>query len=469
MADDHATISARESEPGRVACGLGVMADERSGAVLAPVTAGRRIETLDVLRGVAVLGILMMNIPGFAMAFEGAADPFEAAGSAIWDQITFIGSEVLFEGTMRGLFSLLFGAGVVLLTSRIEERAGTSESRRIYYRRNIWLIVFGLVHAYLLLWVGDILFVYGVVALVLYPLRNLRPRTLIAIGVAVLALQLISAFLEHRGTLQQHANFVEAERLIAVGQPVPPELSDARDEWLKSPHGNPEETAGEIQVMRSGYITILREAAPKNFESQTVEMIKWNLWDAGGMMLIGMGLMKLGVLSGLRTRRFYARMMVVGYAIGIAVNSAEAWVFLQSYLRNDPLLEPYAWYTYDLARVPMTLGHVGLIVLLVQSGRLVRLLTALATVGRMALTNYIGQTVICSLLFYGFGFGLFARLSHSEVMLVMVGIWLVQIMFSVAWLRRFRYGPLEWLWRSLTYMKMQPMGPDGGARLPVAT
>jgi uncharacterized protein len=231
---------------------------------------------------------------------------------------------------------------------------------------------------------------------------------------------------------------------------------------MKGLHGDPEETAREIQTMRSGYITILREAAPKNFESQTIEMIKWNLWDAGGMMLIGMGLMKLGVLSGLRIRRFYVSMMAIGYAIGISVNSAEGWIFLQSHLQDDPLLEPYAWYTYDLARVPMTLGHVGLIVLLVQSGRLARLLAALAAVGRMALTNYIGQTVICSLLFYGFGFGLFARLSHSQVMLVMVGIWLVQIMFSVTWLQRFRYGPLEWLWRSLTYMRMQPMRLIGG-------
>jgi uncharacterized protein len=463
MPDDHASLGERGSDRGHIASVSGVLADERSGAVpLAPVPAARRIETLDVLRGVAVLGILMMNIPGFAMAFEGVADPFEAAGSSTWDQVTFIGSDVLFEGTMRGLFSLLFGAGVVLLTSRIEQRAGTSAARRIYYRRNIWLIVFGLVHAYLLLWVGDILFVYGVVALVLYPLRNLKPRTLIVLGVAVLALQLIPALLGHRDTLQQHADFLEAERLIAAGQPVPPELSQAHDEWMKGLHGNPEETAREIQAMRSGYITILREAAPKNFESQTIEMIKWNLWDAGGMMLIGMGLMKLGVLSGLRTRRFYVSMMAIGYATGISVNSAEGWIFLQSHLQDDPLLERYSWYTYDLARVPMTLGHVGLVVLLVQSGRRARLLAALAAVGRMALTNYIGQTVICSLLFYGFGFGLFARLSHSRVMLVMVGIWLVQIMFSVTWLQQFRHGPLEWLWRSLTYMKMQPMRLIGG-------
>ena len=189
------------SEIGGIASPSQMQAEEPATAVpVAPVAAARRIETLDVLRGVAVLGILMMNIPGFAIAFEGVADPFEAVGSSIWDKITFIGSEVLFEGTMRGLFSLLFGAGVVLLTSRIEQRAGTRETRRIYYRRNIWLIVFGLVHAYLLLWRGDILFVYGVVALVLYPMRNLRPRTLIVIGIAVLALQLIPSVLGHLDT-----------------------------------------------------------------------------------------------------------------------------------------------------------------------------------------------------------------------------------------------------------------------------
>jgi uncharacterized protein len=148
-------------------------------------------------------------------------------------------------------------------------------------------------------------------------------------------------------------------------------------------------------------------------------------------------------------------MMLIGYICGLAINIPETILTLQTHF--EPLFMQWTYYVYDLARIPMTLGHVGLVMLVFKSGAVQRVFRGLAAAGQMALTNYIGQTVICITLFYGIGFGLYGRLTQFELMLVMAAIWLVQVLFSVLWLRNFRFGPLEWLWRSLTYWQRQPL------------
>lgn len=430
----------------------------RAGSAL-PTDPAERLVALDVLRGVAVLGILLINVygwafPDFAMVYQ----PF-AFGSALpVDRWTWAVEQVFVEGAMRALFSLLFGAGVVLLTGRLETRARVDPAV-IHYRRTLWLIVFGLLHAYVLLWNGDILYVYGVVGLALYPLRKLSPGMLIAAAVLCFGVSLGSSFVDELQLDQRERAVDAALQQQARGQAISAEQQHAIDAWneeIDEYWAIDDDIQRELEWRRSNYGAVFVHLAPHNLRAQTVALLRWNLWDAAGPMLLGMALMKLGVLSGLLSSRRYVALMIAGYAIGLPVNVVEAMAEYRSALGEDVSIR-FVYYTYDLGRVMTMLGHVGVIMLLVRAGIIARLQRALAACGRMALTNYIIQSVICGLLFYGFGYGLVGRLGRFDCLAVVAGTWVLQLTWSPLWLARFRYGPLEWLWRSLTYQQRVPM------------
>ena len=173
------------------------------------------------------------------------------------------------------------------------------------------------------------------------------------------------------------------------------------------------------------------------------------------MMLIGMGLMKLGVFSGTLSRGFYWALMLVGYAAGLAINGYTAHRTLQS--NFEPINMWWNFSTYDIGRLTMALGHLSAIILIFQSGWIGWLMSRLAAVGQMALTNYLMQTLICTTIFYGYGFGQYGKLQRYQLYFVVLGVWILQLLISPIWLRYFRFGPAEWVWRSLTYWKRQPM------------
>ncbi len=188
---------------------------------------------------------------------------------------------------------------------------------------------------------------------------------------------------------------------------------------------------------------------------QSYVLYMYTFWDATGMMLIGMALLKLGILNAERSSRFYLSMMAIGYGIGCSVNAYEINVLLNS---NFGVLETaQSFLTYDVGRVPVTLGHVGLVMLICRKGWLNWLTSRIAAVGRMALTSYVTHTVICIFIFFGIGFAMFGELQRYQLYYVVFGIWIFQLIVSPIWLKYYRFGPLEWLWRSLTYNKRQAM------------
>ena len=178
--------------------------------------------------------------------------------------------------------------------------------------------------------------------------------------------------------------------------------------------------------------------------------------DAPGMMLIGMAMLKLGIITAERDRKFYLLMILLGYGIGGTINALSGYYFARSGF--DPGKERLAWI---LADEPGTLlvtgGHIGLVMLIVKSGWLKRLTSRLAAVGQMALTCYLATSLICTTIFEGYGFGLFAKLQRYQLLYVVFSVWLFLLIASPIWLRHFRFGPMEWVWRSLTYWRKQPM------------
>lgn len=182
-------------------------------------------------------------------------------------------------------------------------------------------------------------------------------------------------------------------------------------------------------------------------------------------MLIGMALLKMGVLSAARSPRFYAAMVAGGYAMDLSLGVYEYDLMDSSGFSRLEVLE--AGRTYQISRLAMVCGHLGLLLLIIRLGLFRRMQGWFAFAGQMALSNYMAQSIICMFLFYGFGFGLFEKLDRAQLYSIVAIVTVVQIVWSIAWLKRYRYGPLEWLWRSLTYWKPQPMRLGGGPQAPI--
>jgi uncharacterized protein len=397
-----------------------------------PVTATERIHSLDVLRGFALLGILLLNILGFGLHSAGYFNPLIGIGEtelsrtvnlSVWATVS-----VLFEGAMRALFSMLFGAGVVLFTSGGRRPA-------LHFKRNFWLLLFGIVDAYLLLWSGDILITYAIVGAILFGMRNWSPRKLfIAAAIVIVGMSLFYLFY-----------YLGLSRARETGGAL----------WLEffaenSPSA--EVYQQELEQRRSSYAAAFDVNLQIKIYMTLFVLPVILIWDALAMMLIGMALFKMRVLDASRSTAFYQGMMLGGFALGLSVNLWE----LAGAVRSDfDLLAsvPIVAWSYHFGRIGMAMGYLGLIMLMCKSGAFAALRRRLAAVGRMALTNYLSHSVICLFLFTGAGLGLVGVLERWELYLVVFAIWAFQLWFSPWWLQRYRFGPMEWLWRRLTYGK----------------
>ncbi len=401
--------------------------------IAAPVAKSDRIVAIDVLRGFAVLGILIVNIQGFARVASAFMNPtsgrvFEGADLWTWSAI------YLFADTkFISIFSLLFGAGIAMMSERMAERGVSGTG--LHYRRNAWLLAIGLVHAYLI-WHGDILVTYALCGFLLYPLRNLEARRLLWIGGCAVAV------------------VIPFWTLLAVSIPYWPEADRMAlvADWAPSR----EAIDAEIAAFRGGWTEQVLARAPIALELQTTALAGMLLWRAGGMMLVGMALYRLGVVTAKRSSAFYRRMVVVGLAAGLPLAAAGVAYKIHVGFAWDRAMFQGGLFNY-VGSIGVFLGYLGLVMLTVKGGRLPRLQQRLAATGRMALTNYMTQSLICSLVFYGHGLGLFEHVGGPGQVAIVAGIWALQLIWSPWWLARYRFGPLEWLWRSATYGRRQPM------------
>lgn len=404
-----------------------------------------RIAQIDVLRGFAVLGVYWVGAGAFGLPYGANALPTLLGTPSNLNLAIWASTEVYVSGAMRGLFSMLFGASALIFLDEGRLHSGGLALVDRFYRRNLTLMLFGIVHAYLLLWPHDVLYAYGLLGMFLFPLRKVRPLVLVLVGVAMLSLVELEI---DWGLVLGWLRGQPSPEMVATA--TTPEESARFFGWLRR------QMADDIQIYRSGYLDIFAAQAAEVAAQQSSVFYKRHLFEIGGMMLIGMALYRWGIFSGQRPVRTYLWLALFGFAVGGWMRGADLY---HAYLRDfDPLtlvqLEEARW---GLDRLPVVLGHVGLIGLLCRWAKADWLTGPLAATGRLALTNYIGQTVFSITLFYGFGFGLFASLERWQLALVCLGVWVFQIGFSVLWLRRYRYGPLEWLWRSLIFGQVQPM------------
>jgi len=416
---------------------------------LTPTTVNERINSIDIVRGIALLGILLLNIIGFGLAFD---DPSVCGGAHGWNIRVWAFIDIFFEGTMRGLFTMLFGVSFLIFTSRGISKGIGLATADYYNRRNLWLLLFGMIHSYVLLWYGEILFIYAVCGLVLFSFRTVRPKNLVIFGIIVLTIGTLKFAREYRSDLKLQKAGLAAELLVKNNVELTPEQESTLKNWedRKAKDINVE---GINDKLHQGYFSIVKYRYKETMRNQTINLYTNYFWDSLGFMLIGMAFFTWGIFHGRRSYKFYIIMMLVGYAIGLVINIYEMNLVRLS--NFDPVAMSQAKLTYHLGRLFMTLGHLGLIMIFIKSGILRFLQNALAAVGKMALSNYLMHTIICDIIFMGFGFSLFGKLQRYELYFVVVAIWIVQLIYSPIWMKYFRFGPFEWFWRSLTYKKIQ--------------
>jgi uncharacterized protein len=397
-----------------------------------PTTIKERILSLDVLRGIAILGILIMNIQGYSMIQAAYLNPAAFGDLTGINKWVWIMSHIFADQKFMTIFSLMFGAGIVLLTSRAA--ASKRSVAGVHYRRTFWLLIIGLIHAYLM-WHGDILVPYALCAIPAFLFRNLKPKTLLIFGMILI---LVASLI-----------------YLAFGLSMPHWPLEAVENV--KPIWNPDAEAvnSEIEAYRGGWTEQMTHRVPSSIAFHTLVFLIWTGWRVGGLMLIGMALFKWGILSAERSKRFYKRLTAIGLPIGWALvifgvvqNFSHGWSLEYSmYL---------GWQFNHWGSLFVSMGYIALIMILCQSHAASKIMNSFAAVGRMALSNYLLQTVICTTIFYGHGFGLFGRLDRWQQILIIPAIWILQLIISPIWLRYFRFGPVEWLWRSLTYLKLQP-------------
>ena len=409
---------------------------QAAASVLRPVAQRARIDSIDVLRGFALLGILIMNVQVFAMPDAAyfinptAYGDLEGANFYVW-----LGSRLLADQKFMTIFSMLFGAGIVLMTTRAEARG---EARGVHYRRMGWLAIIGLLHAHLL-WAGDILFLYGVCGMLVYPLRKKPARQLIMMGLATMA--------------------VSSAIYIGVGTSMPYWPPDQLSSFTESTwQPTPAVINAALDAYRGSWIEQLPARSSSALGFETFVILIWGGWRAAGLMLIGMALFRLDVFSAKRSRRFYLTLVGAGLLVGIPV---EAYGVSLDFAGGWGVASFFQLRQFNYwPSILVSLGYVGVVMLVCQTEGLRTVTRLFAAVGQTALTNYLLHTIICTTIFYGHGLGYYGSVDRLGQFGIVVGVWVVQLIASPLWLRRYRFGPAEWMWRSLTYGTRPPLRRD---------
>jgi uncharacterized protein len=412
---------------------------------LAPVPSTQRLETLDVLRGFALLGILAMNIRAMAAPMSAYMYPYALFDYEGPSRVAYLFTNIFFDLKMMGLFSMLFGAGVLLYANKRTESGDPPSA--LWFRRMGVLLVIGLLHAYFI-WAGDILVPYALCGIVLlWWMRNRTARTLLAAAAGMLAVGAAMAVVHWLAW----GSMSEADRAAELELMMPTR----------------EQALGHVDLMLGSYTTFVAESAPATFMFETMFFLLFFLWRCGGMMLLGMSLYKSGFLEGRLSSSTYARVALIATPVGLALASIGA-LELERAAYAMPVRAAIDLWNY-VGAVFVSVGYAAILVWVVKRGALAGLRRRLAAVGQTAFSNYLFHSVTASVLFLGWGFGLAGRFDYATQLLIVVAVWIVQLVVSPIWLQTWRFGPAEWLWRTLTYGSMQPMRQEKPRLEPLAS
>ncbi len=408
----------------------------------------QRIDSIDILRGFAVLGILIMNISSFAMPSMAYFSPVVYDVNPL-NHVIYSIIHIIADQKFMAIFSMLFGASTILFINSVKKRE--KSPLLFFYSRNIWLLILGSIHS-TYLWYGDILFFYAFCAFVLFFLKNLSPKKQFILGCLIYLIPTFSNYATYAyviDDLDQAELDVINRHWSPSNETLEQEIEAYRGSYKKqvqyraqmwsSSENNEDNPIGGIGAGIIG-LSILIDLFSRSF----------------GMMLIGMACFSWGVFSNNLSKSIYKKLVIIGFGIGFPLSTTG--LFFNYYFDWD-------WkYVQFLGRSPnniatplIAFGYIAVIMLWIRKGIFINLQEKLRTIGKTALTAYLIQTVIATFIFYGIGLGLFGYVNRAYQLLIMCLIWSTLITVCPIWLRRYQYGPVEWIWRMLTHMKLIPM------------
>jgi uncharacterized protein len=402
-----------------------------------------RIATLDIVRGVAVMGILAMNIVAFAMPPAAYLNPAAYGTDSGWDLASWAFSFVFVDGKMRGLFSFLFGASLLLVIQKAEAR-GESPAE-VHFRRMLWLLLFGWLH-FLFIWYGDILTGYASIGLIAWFFRKMAPRRLLIWGIVFVLLEfaLMSAFAARTQMLAATVAAAPADAQAVAAL-------KAMGEDIAVPAAA--ELAAQMRLILGPWWGVARSQIGEHWTEPLFMLFVFG-WETLGYMLLGMAGLKSGFLTGDWDDARYRRVALTGFAVALPCYALLAWLLARDGF-TIPGIFTFSFAGTVLLRPVAVIAIAALIILLTRRGG--GLVDRIAAAGRAAFTNYLGTSILMTGLFYGWGAGLFGRFSRIELWLVVFAMWALMLLWSKPWLDRHLYGPFEWLWRTLARWSWQPM------------
>jgi len=402
---------------------------------LSPIAVAERIEAMDVLRGFALLGILLMNLEGFVgptMAAGSGLDPALTGMDRTVDLLVY----VLVQGKFYTVFSLLFGMGFAVMSQRAEQ--ANRPFAGVYWRRGLVLLAFGVVHA-IFIWAGDILMMYALCSFLLLAFRPLPTRWLVWLGLVAYVMPIGFMYL-----------------MGGMGS-----LLEGTEGWDKAMGEIGKQMQVLIESERTAYGSgSYAEATWQRLKSTGMALSNITLFGfiVFGMFLIGAWFVRSGAIA--RPHEFprlYAALRWAALPLGVLAMLASVALEPTMDFATFNLRVSTAFALQMLANLLMCLGYVAWMMRALASVSWQRPLAWLAPAGRMALTNYLMQSVVCTWIFYGYGLGYFEQLPRAWQPVFALALFGLQVLLSRWWLSRFRFGPMEWLWRSLTYLKPQPL------------
>ena len=402
----------------------------------------QRYISLDAMRGFAVMGILAMNIISFAMPEWAYITPAAYGGDSLADQIAWFLAFIFIDGKMRGLFSLLFGASLMLVIDRAVAKG--ESAAQVHYRRMAWLAVFGLAH-YFFIWFGDILFLYAIIGMIAFRFRNWPPERLVKIACIIFAVGLALWGIQF-GALQIFQYFATRPDATADMARQFRELMDSADLAFN--------IAPDLALHRGSYAAITMDRLDE--WSTPLILVVQSIGETLPLMMIGMAMQKSGFMTGnwdaIDYRRWVMRMLPVGLLLTLVLG---VWIVAVDFDRITALAVFFFWGA--IPRIMLTVGYAAVLILIIRRYQNHPMLARVAATGRAAFSNYLGTSIVMTTIFYGYGFGLFGHVGRAGLWVFVLGASAVMLLWSKPWLMAFHFGPLEWLWRSLARGKVQIM------------
>lgn len=415
-----------------------------------------RLPELDVLRGFAVLGIFVMNLIGFGLPLVAYSNPAVVGGDSGLDLLTFYLQDAFFDGRMRGIFCLLFGAGLALSIDRA--RSFGLDGARLMHRRYVLLVLMGLLHIFVLQMPGDILFDYGLVALVIWGFAAAPTRRLLLVGITLLMMNSAIGFYSNYSEQLNDQHMMALKERQLAGKNIDVAQASTLEDWQEAraeytPEMLRKEALKRIDEIQGASSWGATWAAwfDDMVESVSLGLDSYYLFAIAGTMFLGMALFRLGFLTGRWSTRTYLIIIALGLIAALLAHiQTRLWAATGFSEGADDLASIYRL-TYDALRITVAMGWIALLLL---TQRLIGLrgpLMWLAKTGRMALTVYLAQTLIATSLFFGWGLGWFGQYSRAELMVIALAVQLFLVLFANLWLKRFQRGPMEAIWRRLSY------------------